>query len=104
MATVGTMTRNGEQIGGNRAPALDASLVTDEPGEEEEDEDGLGRASSPTSTDRHYLQEAVGGEGEDEQGRSAASVQQWKVQHGPGDFKYPGTRLGQGVRERHKHC
>lgn len=108
MATIGTRTRDAEQIGGSRATALDDSVVTDEAGEEEEDEDGLGRASSPTSTDRHYLEEAAGGEGEEERGRSAASVQQWKVQHGPGDFKYPGTRLGEAgegaATERHGHC
>lgn len=67
MATVGTMTRDAyaEQIDGDRETTLNASLVTDEPREEEEHEDRLGRALSPTSTDRHYLEEAAGGEGED---------------------------------------
>lgn len=60
---------------------------------EDDDEDGLGTASSPISVDKQYLGETAADEDESERGSLSQAVQQWKVQHSAGDFKYPGKLL-----------
>ena len=60
---------------------------------EDEDEDGLGTASSPISVDKQYLGETAADEDEPERGSFSQAVQQWRVQHSAGDFKYPGKLL-----------
>lgn len=74
----------------------DGENLHEEAQEEDEDEDGLGGSSSPISVDKQYLGETAADEVEEKGGAFSQSVQRWKVQHGPGDFKYPGKGRREG--------
>lgn len=58
----------------------------------EDDEDGLGRSLSPISIDEQYLGATAADDADEPAGTLSQSVQRWKVQHGPGDFKFPGKQ------------